>query len=325
MSKKHRPVNSGDCLGQLIGPSKMFDELQKSLSGLQGIQSEAAKNLEAALGGLQGNRSALSKSMEAALGGLQGNQSALSMNMEAVLGQMQVNRSALAQSLGVAMGGPSSQDSALLRNLDAAIGTSWDFPSSNFKPQFQTGFLQAPFFGATSSERAKEHTYKVRRAKVQRSRDVNSSSPEGLVVKKGTNSNDGTNDPSLAKKDIPADFQEITPRERTRRDWVLALFRRGYFRNFARSDKERMGRIHRPPGYLLGFISEVVFSTHTREHVILPILADMQKEYCEALAERRTVKRIFVRLRGYWSFASAVGLFSFLKLVSDLWRKVSHL
>lgn len=81
--------------------------------------------------------------------------------------------------------------------------------------------------------------------------------------------------------------------------------------------------ICQPPGSLLRSVSEFVFSKKTLEYVIDPIIADMQAEYFEALAAKRPYKAAWVRLRGYWSFAKAVGLYSLLKAVVEMWRRVS--
>ena len=81
-------------------------------------------------------------------------------------------------------------------------------------------------------------------------------------------------------------------------------------------------RIARPPGSLLATISEFVFSKKTLEQIVNPIIADMQKEYCEALAAKRSYKAAWVRVRYCWSFAKALGLYSLLKAVIEMWRKV---
>jgi hypothetical protein len=89
----------------------------------------------------------------------------------------------------------------------------------------------------------------------------------------------------------------------------------------ARSNKR--GRIRRAPGSLLGTISEFLFSKKTLEEIVNPTIADLQMEYCEALAARRPYKAAWVRVRGYWSFAKAIGLYGIVKAAYELWRKVS--
>lgn len=80
--------------------------------------------------------------------------------------------------------------------------------------------------------------------------------------------------------------------------------------------------IVRPPGSFLRGIAEFFFSKKTLELVIAPVIADMQLEYCEAVAADRRLKASWIRLRGYWSLFKAVGLYSLLRTVSQMWRKV---
>ena len=81
-------------------------------------------------------------------------------------------------------------------------------------------------------------------------------------------------------------------------------------------------RISRPPGSLLNNIAEFLCSPKTLDRVVNPILSDMQVEYCEALAAGRDAKANWVRMRGYWAFFKALGLYSLLKTAADIWRKV---
>ena len=82
-------------------------------------------------------------------------------------------------------------------------------------------------------------------------------------------------------------------------------------------------RIIRPPGSFLNRVSEFLFSQKTLDHVIAPIISDMQVEYCEALAANRRIKAAWIRLRGYWTFFKAIGLYSVLKTFIEMWRKVT--
>jgi hypothetical protein len=70
-------------------------------------------------------------------------------------------------------------------------------------------------------------------------------------------------------------------------------------------------------------ISEFLFSPKTLRTVVNPIVADMQAEYFEALAVRRRSKAMWVCVRGYWSLMKAIGLYSLLRTVAEVWRKVS--
>ena len=74
---------------------------------------------------------------------------------------------------------------------------------------------------------------------------------------------------------------------------------------------------------LLRSVSEFVFSKKTLEHVVDPIIADMQAEYFEALEAKRRYKARWVLIRGHWSFFKTVGLHSIVKAVFEVWRKVS--
>jgi hypothetical protein len=82
-------------------------------------------------------------------------------------------------------------------------------------------------------------------------------------------------------------------------------------------------RIVRPPGSLLSSLSEFLCSPKTVRFVVNPIIAELQAEYCDALAAKRRTKAAWVRIRGYWSFWKAMGLYSVMKIVVDMWRKVS--
>ena len=109
----------------------------------------------------------------------------------------------------------------------------------------------------------------------------------------------------------------------------FVMDRRGLWR-FTEPDKLRKHgapetRIIMPPGYFMGVISELVFSKRTREKVIVPILADMQYEYCEAIADGRSGKAVIVRIRGYLSFvvAALAVMLTVLKTVAEIWRKIA--
>jgi hypothetical protein len=90
-----------------------------------------------------------------------------------------------------------------------------------------------------------------------------------------------------------------------------------------RSILNKRQRISRPPGSSLSSLAECVFSKKTFEHVVTPIISDLQVEYCDALAANRKIKAAWVRLRGYWSLFKALGLYSILKMFVDAWRKIS--
>jgi hypothetical protein len=82
-------------------------------------------------------------------------------------------------------------------------------------------------------------------------------------------------------------------------------------------------RITRAPGTYVLNISEFLFSPKTLTMVVNPIIADMQAEYFAALAAGRGYKAIWICARGYWSLVKAIGLFSLVRTVAAVWRKVS--
>lgn len=85
-------------------------------------------------------------------------------------------------------------------------------------------------------------------------------------------------------------------------------------------------RLHQPPGLGLLRIAEFLYTRKTFEDVFLPTVTDLQDEYMEALAQGRTHKARWVRIRGYWSFFAAMGLQSgvgALKRAVQLWRLVT--
>jgi hypothetical protein len=95
------------------------------------------------------------------------------------------------------------------------------------------------------------------------------------------------------------------------------------FKFSQRSILNKIKGISRPPGSTLSSMAEFVFSKKTFEHVVTPIISDLQVEYCDALAANRKIKARWVRLRGYWSLFKALGLYSILKMFVDAWRKIS--
>ena len=56
------------------------------------------------------------------------------------------------------------------------------------------------------------------------------------------------------------------------------------------------------------------------QRLVDPIISDMQTEHCKALAEARTVKARWIRIRGYWSLCKALGFYSAGKNLAKIWR-----
>jgi hypothetical protein len=81
--------------------------------------------------------------------------------------------------------------------------------------------------------------------------------------------------------------------------------------------------VQRVPGSGLRVFSESIFSRHTYSKVLEPILRDLLDEYCAALAEKSPWKARLVRMRGYWSFWSAVIAqmpISVVKTIYQIWK-----
>jgi hypothetical protein len=79
-------------------------------------------------------------------------------------------------------------------------------------------------------------------------------------------------------------------------------------------------RISRPPGCRLRELADFFCAPKTMERVVLPILADLQTEYFDALAQGRTSKAWVIRLRGYGSFWMALSLYKVAKRLKEIWR-----
>jgi hypothetical protein len=83
--------------------------------------------------------------------------------------------------------------------------------------------------------------------------------------------------------------------------------------------------IQKPPGTHLHTFARAVFSKKTFQLVFEPTLHNMFDEYCEAIAAGHFQKARWIRIRGYWSFWSAVLAqlpISITKLVVMAWKGV---
>jgi hypothetical protein len=82
-------------------------------------------------------------------------------------------------------------------------------------------------------------------------------------------------------------------------------------------------KIQRPPGLYLRALAECLFSSRIFSLVLEPTLRDLYDDYCEALKAGRLRKAGWVRIRGYWSFWSAVLAqlpVSAVKVVYKIWK-----
>lgn len=64
----------------------------------------------------------------------------------------------------------------------------------------------------------------------------------------------------------------------------------------------------KPPGLALCTIAGFLCSKRTVEEIVIPLVADMQFEYGEALAAGRNCKAQWVQAKGCWSFLMAIGI-----------------
>jgi hypothetical protein len=79
------------------------------------------------------------------------------------------------------------------------------------------------------------------------------------------------------------------------------------------------------PGGKLRKWAEFFFSRNVYEQVFEPTLRDLFDEYCDALNSHRPRKARWVRIRGYWSFWTAVVAqtpISIVKKVYQIWKAI---
>lgn len=82
-------------------------------------------------------------------------------------------------------------------------------------------------------------------------------------------------------------------------------------------------RIQRAPGTRLMEVADFFFSKKTVEGVYAPMIADLQMEYVDALAQSRPRKAAWIRIRGCWSFWNTFALQSLVSTaqkVYSLWK-----
>jgi hypothetical protein len=84
-------------------------------------------------------------------------------------------------------------------------------------------------------------------------------------------------------------------------------------------------RLSSPPGARLRALAEFTFSPKTYLEIFVPVLRDLFDEYCQELRTERPWKARWVRLRGYWSFWSAVVAqmpISIIKKACQIWKAI---
>lgn len=90
-------------------------------------------------------------------------------------------------------------------------------------------------------------------------------------------------------------------------------------------ERARISRLRGVPGGELRKWAEFFFSRNVYEKIFEPTLHDLFCEYCEALNLHRPWKARWVRIRGYWSFWSAVVAqtpISIVKRVYQIWKAI---
>jgi len=93
-----------------------------------------------------------------------------------------------------------------------------------------------------------------------------------------------------------------------------------------RKTDNKQGRINLPPGYHLRSFTEWVFSKKTADRVFLPVIADLQHDWMEAIGENCPGKARWVIIKGHWHFLTALGLqstVSIAKRIFDIWKAMS--
>ena len=75
-----------------------------------------------------------------------------------------------------------------------------------------------------------------------------------------------------------------------------------------------------PPGASLNALADFFCSPKTMERIVRPIISDMQFEYFKALAEKRKAKAIWIRIRGCWGFWKALGIYTVVKNLVEIWK-----
>jgi hypothetical protein len=103
---------------------------------------------------------------------------------------------------------------------------------------------------------------------------------------------------------------------------VLNSIDRHFFSAQHEPAKRKKGRIQVPPGFRLQALAKFVFSHKTYSEIYEPILRDLWEEYCEVV-EKQPWKAHYVRVRGYWSFWSAVFAqlpMSLVNMIYKIWK-----
>jgi RNA polymerase sigma-70 factor (ECF subfamily) len=89
------------------------------------------------------------------------------------------------------------------------------------------------------------------------------------------------------------------------------------------AEQEKPNHNPTPPGATLYSIAEFMCSKRTMEEVVIPLLADMQFEHNEAFSAGRKLEATWVRVRGCWSFFTALGINRLVGMFVRLFLRLS--
>jgi hypothetical protein len=87
----------------------------------------------------------------------------------------------------------------------------------------------------------------------------------------------------------------------------------------------RHSELRNVPGTQLQRLAKFFFSKRVYQLILEPILRDLLDEYCDALSRGEYGKALWVRVRGYWSFWSAViaqAPISVVKKIYQVWKMI---
>lgn len=83
------------------------------------------------------------------------------------------------------------------------------------------------------------------------------------------------------------------------------------------------GSVALPPGTRLRMLVNFLYAKKTCSSVFDPIIADMQFEYMEALAERRPLKARWIAIRGHLAAFESMGLYTLIRTVKTIIGRLS--
>ena len=82
------------------------------------------------------------------------------------------------------------------------------------------------------------------------------------------------------------------------------------------------GTVSREPGARLDAFCRFVYSKKGYSLFIEPVISDMQAEWCEAMSKGEKTRAAWVRLRGYWTLAQHIGVYSIIRTFVDIVKTI---